>query len=101
MTNPTLGTQIASRYAKLGKNIRGYDARVWNFRFLTRARTLATLLRKATFGRATLAIARRIPPQNVLAQVRVRLGGIGITLAKTDSGVAAQNQIEKFKSAAL
>lgn len=78
MTNPTLGTQIASRYAKLGKNIRGYNARVWNFRFLTRA-----------------------TPQNVLAQVRVRLGGIGITLAKTDSGVAAQNQIEKFKSAAL
>ena len=33
MTNPTLGTQIASRYAELGKNVCGYDARVWNFRF--------------------------------------------------------------------
>ena len=32
MTNPTLGTQIALRYAELGKSVCGYDARVWNFR---------------------------------------------------------------------
>lgn len=32
MTNLTLGTQIALRYAELGKSVCGYDARVWNFR---------------------------------------------------------------------
>ena len=87
MTNPTLGTQIASRYAELGKNVCGYDVRVWNFRFFDA-------------GCAAVSALRAPAVQNVLAQVRAGLGRIGITLAKTDSGVTAQNQIDKFKSAA-